>query len=453
MTSHRRLRLLFGSLVPLALLEDASRTAPAEAAPSTTASPRPQLVCEASTDTWTRPPYDPLQGLKMTRAPSFLALVQPSWEYPRAVPPTSGTFAARLVGSAGWRCGGAHDERACEEALRTSLANVVLHSGSDTLSPRALIVQQGDAVQTLETWSALKALLGPIDTVSEAALVATLHDYRIECGVSSVEARGQSYRVLAMTGACDSKIGTHVLEVGRDASLKVVSESFQTLTHECNYGRRPLGYEDVGLASDATLHQTLVRAMQLEHASVSAFVQIAWMLRRLHAPRSLVWRACSAAHDEQRHTSMLRELVARYGAVPELAPVTTRPFTDRYELALANATEGCVHEAFAALLAWEQAWRAKDHRIGEVMRVIAADETRHAALSWDLAAWLQPQLSERQSARLRQAQDRALGRLRSEWDVPFASSLYELAGMPEPARGVALVDGFTAGFDQLRAAA
>ena len=45
-----------------------------------------------------------------------------------------------------------------------------------------------------------------------------------------------------------------------------------------------------------------------------------------------------------------------------------------------------------ALVAHHQAATAGDRSIASAMHAIAADETEHAGLAWDVAAWLEPQL-------------------------------------------------------------
>jgi len=52
-----------------------------------------------------------------------------------------------------------------------------------------------------------------------------------------------------------------------------------------------------------------------------------------------------------------------------------------------------VRETFGALIAEHQAALARDRTFARCMRSIAADELGHAALSWRVAAWLEPQLA------------------------------------------------------------
>jgi rubrerythrin len=156
-----------------------------------------------------------------------------------------------------------------------------------------------------------------------------------------------------------------------------------------------LGAPAAGCAPVARL---LAECAQLEAASVPAFLRLARELRQLGAPM-LARAAQRSAQDEVRHTRQMRALSARYHAEPS-TPQVQRAARSRNasEVARDNAVEGCVRETFGALLAWQQAATALDPEVARVMRGIAADETRHAELSWAIAAWLEPQLSARERA-------------------------------------------------------
>ena len=57
-------------------------------------------------------------------------------------------------------------------------------------------------------------------------------------------------------------------------------------------------------------------------------------------------------------------------------------------VALGAFREGCVGETLAAIDAYEAAAGQDDPRVAKVHRVIAEDETEHAAFSWRVVAWL-----------------------------------------------------------------
>ena len=87
------------------------------------------------------------------------------------------------------------------------------------------------------------------------------------------------------------------------------------------------------------------------------------------------------------------------------------------DIARHNAVEGCVHEAFAALVAALIARRGTAPVLRRIYARIAADEARHGQLAWDLHDWLMPRLSARQRALVHDEQREALATLptRVEW--------------------------------------
>jgi hypothetical protein len=68
-----------------------------------------------------------------------------------------------------------------------------------------------------------------------------------------------------------------------------------------------------------------------------------------------------------------------------IAPVqVARPSLRTIEEMAENTIEGCVGETFGAAVAHIQARRAAETRVRSAMLRIAADETRHAELTWKL---------------------------------------------------------------------
>ena len=74
------------------------------------------------------------------------------------------------------------------------------------------------------------------------------------------------------------------------------------------------------------------------------------------------------------------------------------------DVAIENATEGCVRETYGALVAAFQARTAEDPEIRQVLTRIAR-EARHAGVSHDVALWLDTQLDA--TSRARVASERA----------------------------------------------
>jgi hypothetical protein len=141
----------------------------------------------------------------------------------------------------------------------------------------------------------------------------------------------------------------------------------------------------------------------------------------------------SAALEELHHTQIASSLAREFGATARVPEVTERPLRSLFELALDNATEGCVRETFGALVAQHQAMHAKNSKVREAMSVIARDELRHAELSWALNEWAEGQLDAESKEQLRIARRDALERLRFELDAEVDGVLINEAGVPSAA--------------------
>jgi hypothetical protein len=151
-------------------------------------------------------------------------------------------------------------------------------------------------------------------------------------------------------------------------------------------GRRPAGLVDPE-ARATGIGEVLARCAHREAASVPAFLELAVELDALGAPRSFARSARRYAADEVRHARTLEALAARYGA--SVAPVarTPTPRRDLFALALDNAVEGCVREAYAAIVAAHQAEHASDPAVRSAMAEVAHDEAQHALFSYVVDDW------------------------------------------------------------------
>lgn len=143
---------------------------------------------------------------------------------------------------------------------------------------------------------------------------------------------------------------------------------------------------------------------------------------------------------------MTAKMARRFGA--EAPAVEMMPTAKRsaFAIALENATEGCVRETYAALVAHRQALAAEDDAIRCMMQVIAIDETRHAGLAWDVAAWLEPQLTADEREIVDEARRRTIASLRAELAVEPVVDLRTRAGMPRAAEAIALLDSLDRSF-------
>jgi hypothetical protein len=108
-------------------------------------------------------------------------------------------------------------------------------------------------------------------------------------------------------------------------------------------------------------------------------------------------------------------------------------------IAVENAVEGCVRETFGAVVAAWQAAHAGDPRIARTMARIAADETRHAALAWAIAGWMEPRLDARSRRVVLAARRAAVRTLLHEVRGPLPPVLVARAGLPTAARASALL--------------
>jgi hypothetical protein len=182
--------------------------------------------------------------------------------------------------------------------------------------------------------------------------------------------------------------------------------------------------------------RSFAEAAQLEAASVVAFEQLAEQLEGWGgAPVALVERCRSAAQDEVRHAEIMRGFARRHGAeVPPVLQVADASSSSLLEAALHNATEGCVSETWAALLAHHQAAHAEDPALRRAYATIAEDETRHAQLAWDLHAWFCSQLDAAGRAAVERARAEALSEL---WEMARAQADLAPAGLGLPERELA----------------
>jgi len=223
---------------------------------------------------------------------------------------------------------------------------------------------------------------------------------------------------------------------------------------DCSAGRRPMGYE--AATSEATsdpIAGWLSRASALEAASVVAFRDLRRDLARLGAPRRLLRSASRAARDEMRHARATRSLARKYGA-RGVEPILghAKPITLE-ELAAHNASEGCVREAFGALVARWQATFAEDREVRSAMARIAEEEAEHAALAFAIDAWAMQRLGKAARARVEAARARALAELACVGTNDRARTPKGRAlGLPEGEALGSLARGFSSAL-QARAAA
>lgn len=400
------------------------------------------------------PSYDRLKGI--TPAPGLLAVdyMELRDEYATTLPPAS---PPHVIAKSGTLCANAKDKAKCEASFTgfrsTNGWNVTSFGLEAGPRKRYLLWQAQDTIEPELDMPSLKDFLVPIENAKDAALLVTATDqYRVACdtpGVKHARKTDAGWEISVQSGhTCGkgTKLEGHVVEVTTDGTVTLKST---TLIKEgdpgCAIGRRPDGLAPCAAAEGpSAVGRFFADAAHLEAASVFAFERLATELAELGAPEELIAAAEASQEDEVRHTKMTSALASRFGAActePRVAPPEKRtPFA----IALENAVEGCVRETYGALVAHWQARAANDTKIGSVMERIAADETNHATLAWNVAAWLEPRLSEEERAVVEDARRRALAELRSELAREPHADLVALAGMPDATRAVALLDALEA---------
>lgn len=180
---------------------------------------------------------------------------------------------------------------------------------------------------------------------------------------------------------------------------------------ECK-GRRPLHWRDRPAAGPTPRARQLAAMAELEAAAALAFDELDAQLTALGAPEDLIARCRLAADEERVHARLAGRLARRDGARPRRPRSKPAP-ADLRAMALHNAVEGCVNECWAALEAHVQAEHGPED-LRALHRLIAADETRHGQLAWDLHDWMLPRLSAADRAEVEAAQVAALRRLHRE---------------------------------------
>ena len=205
----------------------------------------------------------------------------------------------------------------------------------------------------------------------------------------------------------------------------------------CGVGRLPSDTKPCAVGTTVAEH--LARQAYYEGVSVVAFERLAEVLRANGAPADLVARARRAADDEARHAAIFADLARTYGAtVPaiELSAVTEHSLLD---LAIENATEGCVRETLGAAITLHQSEYAESAEVRAAFAAICDDEAEHAAFSWDLKAWFDLHLGREDRARVDAAHRAALEAARlATNEAPDATGI--ALGLPAPARTRRMLD-------------
>jgi hypothetical protein len=358
-----------------------------------------------------------------------------------------------VLARAGSPCSGASDTAQCERSVaeqRSALFADV--SCRDEVCEKFdftyALTTRGDQVHTYRGAKGLAQLLGAIDSPVEAwlMLAANGHAFTITCeDVVYAQQRtvpaGYELRTRMYTSSCKPVLQEDLrFRVTREGRVKLVQRSDVTRDEEgCVVsGRRPPALCARRSPPCEAAGALFARMAHLEAASVSAFEILFGELGALGADDALLARIERARKDELRHAQVMQRWAARHGHRAAPVELGARLARTEFDVALDNAVEGCVRELFGALVVSWQAARAQDAALRRDLARIARDEVSHSALSYDIAAWLEPRLSPTQRALLRGARYDALSALAEELVEPSAAQRV-ICGMPSLAESRALL--------------
>lgn len=316
-----------------------------------------------------------------------------------------------------------------------------------------LAVTRGVQAELLGTETEVLDLLGEVNTPKEAALLAFLRGYRLDCEGNNVRETPDGFVIYGETGStCGGNVKGHLIGVYADGTVRVLRTAIaEKGDPNCVIGRLPSGL----LAKSATRARPVharrekghavgtfyAEVAHLEAAAVHAFDQLSRELVLHQAPASLIRQARAARADEQRHALITGDLALRYGQRAVAPVVMSAPVRDLESIAHENVREGLLRETFGALVGHHQARHATDPVIRRAAQEIARDETRHAALSWELHRWFERRLSRAARRRVNDTFHAELAALRAPFCRPPEPEVQALAGMPSEPRARAYYHG------------
>jgi hypothetical protein len=132
---------------------------------------------------------------------------------------------------------------------------------------------------------------------------------------------------------------------------------------------------------------------EAEYLAVSTFSVLSMDLCAAGVPADFLSAVHQAAIDEVRHAELCTRLVAIYGGASEppplgLSDLPDEPARPKRLQALANALlVSCVAETYATVAVAAIRDRATDPCVAAVLKIIYADEIRHARLGWAFLSW------------------------------------------------------------------
>ena len=243
-------------------------------------------------------------------------------------------------------------------------------------------------------------------------------------------------------GSTYSTIFSSNIEQCKEVSLpnnqKMIDCKFTIKRHCSVAGRRPNGLHTSDKEVDEVIHPSSLQEVgaffaelaYLEEAAITAFQYLHQELQAYEAPQALIEQAHKSIQEEIEHATLMTMLAKGYGSTPEPVQVASFSLRPLIEIACENAKEGCIREAFGALLAMWQAEHTEDKAVQAVMNRIAYEESEHAALSFAIDEWVRPLLSADELLQLEDAHNQGRESLYTELSKEPSKALVQFAGFP-----------------------
>lgn len=365
----------------------------------------------------------------------------------RTPDPSSATPTAPLqrIAPLGAPCSGASDRDACARRIDELLGDPSssgwdlvesdCYDCSQTRTTDLAVITAGNDVRLAKLDDVVRAT-APVSTRDEAATILRIKGYSLDCDMNNVRPEGDGWTFKRTTSSCSGEKWEYFYKV-LAASGQVVEAGKNQVSEadsNCIEGRRPANLALTGVSWLSSLSACFGEIAHMEAAAVLAFDELQDRLRSLGAPPELLARAARARADEVAHAAVTARLAHRFGATLAAPRVETaagiQPKLSLLQLALENAVEGCVREAYGALVAAFQGAHASDAEVRAAFTRIALDETEHAELSFAIDAWLAPQLTADERRRVEDAKMQAWLDLAASCSVEPAAEVVAVAGIP-----------------------
>jgi hypothetical protein len=363
-----------------------------------------------------------------------------------------GSTTTERLPTLGLPCASATDAAACARRI-TELLEDPRTTGWTAQPPRGCfvctsatdvgVIVARDEIR-VASFADILAAVAPIDGRDEAAAVLLLGQGNLDCdGTNNARPEADGWVFRKTDRSCDGEVTERFWHVARDGTVtQRPSKTLEEGDDSCIEGRRPPMLAATGVPWLGSVASCFAEIAHMEAAAVLAFDELDRQLRALDAPWELRMRAARARADEVEHAAITLALARRFGERPPAPSVegTRDPHAADalFRLALENAVEGCVREAYGALVAAHQAAHASDAGVRNAFERIAEDEAKHAELSFALDAWLSPRLGSKERAAVEDAKTRAWQDLVAGCTEP-APEVVRVAGMPTAARARALL--------------